>query len=167
MSIETRTSNRPTSSFHCQSTEIHVQSVTAWLLILWVQITEDSLKCAQFWRNLLSEKEINYCPTNPFRSRGSSVYSVWLCIGGPGDRGSILGSWKRFFLWPLCPDRLWGPPNLLTNGYEGSFPRGQSAAGAWRWSLTSNYCRGQEWVGVIPPLRPSASMACSRTTTLY
>jgi hypothetical protein len=24
----------------------------------------------------------------------------------------------------LCPDRLWGPPSLLYNGYRGSFPRG-------------------------------------------
>jgi hypothetical protein len=30
---------------------------------------------------------------------------------------------KGFFLWPLCPDRLWGPPSLLYNGYRGSFPR--------------------------------------------
>jgi hypothetical protein len=28
-----------------------------------------------------------------------------------------------FFLYPLCPDRLCGPPNLLYNGYWGSFPR--------------------------------------------
>jgi hypothetical protein len=37
---------------------------------------------------------------------------------------------KDFFLYPLCPDRLWGPPSLLYNGYRGSFPRGLSAAGA-------------------------------------
>jgi hypothetical protein len=25
---------------------------------------------------------------------------------------------------PCCPDRFWGPPNLLYNGYLGLFPRG-------------------------------------------
>jgi hypothetical protein len=48
----------------------------------------------------------------------------WLRAGRPGDRGSIPGRGKRFFLYPLCPDRLWGPPSLLYNGYRGSFPRG-------------------------------------------
>jgi hypothetical protein len=32
------------------------------------------------------------------------------------------------------PDRLWGPPSLLYNGYR-IFP-GSKAAGAWRWSPT-------------------------------
>jgi hypothetical protein len=53
-----------------------------------------------------------------------SQYSVWLRAGQPGDRGSIPGGGKGFFLYPLCPDRLWGPPSLLYNGYRGSFPRG-------------------------------------------
>jgi hypothetical protein len=38
---------------------------------------------------------------------------------------------------------LWGPPNILFNGYRGFFLRGK-AAGAWSWPTTSNYCRGQE-----------------------
>jgi hypothetical protein len=36
---------------------------------------------------------------------------------------------KGFFLYPLCPDRLWGPPSLLYNGYRGSFPRGKARPG--------------------------------------
>jgi hypothetical protein len=55
---------------------------------------------------------------------------------GLDDRGSIPGRGRGIFFSPLHPDRLWGPPSLLSNGYRGSFPRGYSAAGAWRWPLT-------------------------------
>jgi hypothetical protein len=49
---------------------------------------------------------------------GSSVSIVsWLWTGRLGDWSSIHGRGKGFFL--LCPDRLWGPPSLLYNGYRG------------------------------------------------
>jgi hypothetical protein len=44
---------------------------------------------------------------------------------------------SRIFTSPCCPGRLWGPPNLLYNGYLEIFPGGK-AAGAWSWPLTSN-----------------------------
>jgi hypothetical protein len=31
---------------------------------------------------------------------------------------------SRIFSSPGRPDRFWGPPNLLSNGYHGLFPRG-------------------------------------------
>jgi hypothetical protein len=43
---------------------------------------------------------------------------------GLDDRGSISGRGKRFFLYPLYPGHLWGPPSLLWNGYRGFFPGG-------------------------------------------
>jgi hypothetical protein len=45
------------------------------------------------------------------RSRGSSVSIVSDCwLDGPG---SIPDRRRGFFLYPLRPDRLWGPPSLL------------------------------------------------------
>jgi hypothetical protein len=35
---------------------------------------------------------------------------------------------KGFFLHPLCPDRLWGPPSFLYNGYRRPFPGGGGKA---------------------------------------
>jgi len=46
------------------------------------------------------------------------------------DRG-----WE-FFSLPPCPDRLWGAPSLLSNGYQGLFPW-DKAAGPWSWPLAS------------------------------
>jgi hypothetical protein len=58
-------------------------------------------------------------------------------IGSRGSSGSIVSGYglddraievrspaetKDFSPLPLCPDRLWGPPSLLYNGYRESFP---------------------------------------------
>jgi hypothetical protein len=36
-------------------------------------------------------------------------------------RGSYLGRGKRLFSYPKLPERLWGPPSLLSNGYRCTF----------------------------------------------
>jgi hypothetical protein len=33
----------------------------------------------------------------------------------------------RIFSSPRCPDRIWGPSNLLYNGYWGLLPGGKAA----------------------------------------
>jgi hypothetical protein len=39
---------------------------------------------------------------------------------------------SRIFSSPRRPDRLWGPPSLLSNGYRGALSSGGKAAGASR-----------------------------------
>jgi hypothetical protein len=62
-----------------------------------------------------------------------SVY--WLGYG-LDDWGSIPGRGRErmFFSSPPRPDWLWVPPNFLSNGFRGSFPRGK-AVGSWIWPL--------------------------------
>jgi hypothetical protein len=56
------------------------------------------------------------------KSRDSSV---GIALGyGLDDRGSISGGCFEFFCKPPRPERLWGPPSLLSNGYQGLFPWG-------------------------------------------
>jgi hypothetical protein len=64
-----------------------------------------------------------------FHEPGSSVSIVsayWLV-----DRAIEVRSpaGAKDFLYRLCPDRLWGPPNLLYNGYRGSFAGGKARPG--------------------------------------
>jgi hypothetical protein len=86
---------------------------------------------------------LNYKRSLSTRSRDSVVgiaISYGLDDRGFGVRVPV---GLKIFSSPESPDRLWGPPSLLSKGYLRLFPRG-IAAGAWSWPLTSNYCLGQE-----------------------
>jgi hypothetical protein len=50
---------------------------------------------------------------------GGSRYSY-----GLDGQGSIPDKGKKFVFIPQSPDRLWGPPSLLSNRYRGILPRG-------------------------------------------
>jgi hypothetical protein len=48
---------------------------------------------------------------------------------GLDGRGSIPGRDEIFLFFITGLDWLWGPPSLISNGYRGLFPRGQSGRG--------------------------------------
>jgi hypothetical protein len=83
-------------------------------------------------------------------SRGSSVGIAMGC--GLDGRGWIPGRGKRYFCTLQRPDRLWGPPTLLSQDTYSSFP-GDKTAGEWSWLLvlpssSAEFKNG----GAIPPL---------------
>jgi hypothetical protein len=60
----------------------------------------------------------------------SSVSAVSGC--GLDDRAievRSLAEAEGFFLYPLCPDRLWGPLSLLYKGTGGPFPGAKARSG--------------------------------------
>jgi hypothetical protein len=74
-----------------------------------------------------------------------------------GQRNFPLTSVSRPALGPTQPPVQWVPGILSLR---------KIAAGAWHWPLTPIYSRGQEWVGAIPSLPPSSTVACSGTALL-
>jgi hypothetical protein len=60
---------------------------------------------------------------NKFDINGDSSVGIATGYGLDGP-GAVPGG-ARFFSSPQCPDQLWGPPNLLLNGYLELFPWGK------------------------------------------
>jgi hypothetical protein len=59
--------------------------------------------------------------------QGAGVAQSVLKVGfGLDDRSTSpgRGNGGNFFSSPPRPNRLWGPPSLLSNGYRGLLPRG-------------------------------------------
>jgi hypothetical protein len=71
----------------------------------------------------LDNDELQNVFSSPSKSGDSSV---GIALGyGLDDRGSRVrfpaGGWELFSS-PPRPERLWGPPSLLSNGYQALFP---------------------------------------------
>jgi hypothetical protein len=91
-----------------------------------------------------------------------SRYSDSLLAGRSGDQIAVVGE-----IFRTCPDRLWGPPTLLYNGYR-VFP-GSKAAGAWRCPPTPSSAEVKEIVELYlySPSGPSWSLLGWKLRLLY
>jgi len=76
----------------------------------------------------------NYCICHSLVERDVISNAFSYMNSGIGSNSG--GGWEFFSSTPL-PDRLWGPPSFLSNGYQGLFLSRGKAAGAWSWQLTS------------------------------
>jgi len=90
----------------------------------------------------------------------SSWYSDSLRTGRSADRIPV-----GVEIFRTRPDRPWGPPSLLYNGYR-VFPGGK-AAGAWRWPPTLMERRGWRKSRAIPLLPFWAFVACCRMSFTF
>jgi hypothetical protein len=74
-------------------------------------------------QNCPSKNKLVFTTGTPINSRDISV-DIALRYG-LDDRGFRFDSrWEgwEFFSSSSLPERLWGPPSLLSNGYQGIFP---------------------------------------------
>jgi hypothetical protein len=75
----------------------------------------------------------------------------WTVRGSNPGRGEILRT---------RPGRLWGPTNLLYNGYRVFL--GGKAAGAWRWPPTPSSAKVREWAELFLYYTPGLSWSVIR-----
>jgi hypothetical protein len=91
---------------------------------------------------------------NSLHWRRPTVLCVW------PDRISVGGE-----IFYTCPDRPWGPPSLLYNGYR-VFPGGK-AAGAWRWPPTLSSAQVKERVELYLYSTSGPSWPCYRLNITF
>jgi hypothetical protein len=72
---------------------------------------------------------VNYCYNKIFVSRNSAVGTATSYGLDDQEVRVRVPVGSRIFSSPRHPDGLWGPPNLLSNGYRGLFRRGLKRPG--------------------------------------
>jgi hypothetical protein len=85
--------------------------------------TAGTCNCSKFY------EQINFCSLSVTVSRDSAIgtaTSYWLDDRGVGVRVPVR---SRIFSSTCRSDRIWGSPNLLSNGYWGLFPQGAKRQG--------------------------------------
>jgi hypothetical protein len=98
-------------------------------------------------------------------SRYSSDVYCWVTGMAVGGSSPCKG-WE-FFSSPPCPNRLWVPPSLLSNGYQGLLPGGKVAR-AWNWISTSSAeFKDVRSYTLTPPIRLHDVVLSRSTETLY
>jgi len=69
----------------------------------------------------------------------------------------IHGVSREFFSSPPHADRLWGPPNLLTNGYRRLLPGVKVAGGGINFAIHLHLVPTLRIHGAIPPFPNTSS----------
>jgi hypothetical protein len=104
------------------------------LLDTLLHVPETKGNCSPYL-HLEGKRSKLHCRTFP---SGSSVSIVTRLRDG--RLGFDYRQRQGFFTSPPLPDRLWGQPSLLSNGFRDYFPRSK-AVGSWSWPLTLIYGR--------------------------
>jgi hypothetical protein len=60
----------------------------------------------------------------PWVWAGIAQWVKWMAPSWTAERSEFESREARIFSSPCHPDRFWGPPSLLSNGYWGLFPQG-------------------------------------------
>ena len=76
-------------------------------------------------------------------------------------QGSSPGWGEGFFCFPECPDRSWGPPSRLYNGYQVSFPGvKRPGRGVYHAPQSSTEVKERVELYAFPPFGPSGPDGC-------
>ena len=129
------------SKQECRRSLLIPRSVCCWQYIVHVQTWVRVLACLVY---------VPICLTLIWYMSGDSLVTV-VTLWVRQTRG-WLPTEARFPSSPKCPHPLWGPHNLLLNGYWGPFPRILCDQGM-KLTTHPNLLRGQDWVElyVTPP----------------